>query len=298
MAEILATLKCNRMPLELQKDGQLLEAVRTGDESALRELLERHAPSVFRFALKMCRQRVDAEDVAQETLLAAVRGAKSVRATTSFTTWLYVVARSFCIKMRRRRKERPGRDSSADEAATAAPSGLSAPDDEAAAREMISALDAAIGNLDDEYREVIVLRDVEGLSAAEVADVLGISVDAVKSRLHRARSEVRAKLGAPVSAAGAVAARRDVPCAEIGTTFSKYLEGEIGPEACAVMQRHVEGCTSCSAVCEGLRKSVSLCRQAGQAQLSERDQMQVRRALEKALGAARPAAVNRHRAKS
>jgi RNA polymerase sigma-70 factor (ECF subfamily) len=156
---------------------------------------------------------------------------------------------------------------------------------------MSAALDAAIGGLDDKYREVIVLRDMEGLSAAEVAAVLGISVAAVKSRLHRARADVRARLEPLVPAAAS--ATRDVPCAEIGTTFSRHLEGEIGAEACAAMQRHVEGCSSCNAVCEGLRRSVSLCRQAGTLPLPDELQNQVRRALENALRAAGPTSARR-----
>jgi RNA polymerase sigma-70 factor, ECF subfamily len=275
------------MLANLTNDQRLLEAVRTGDESALGELLGRHAPSVFRFAMKMCRNRDDAEDVAQETLLAAVRGAKDVRATTSFTTWLYAVARSFCIKLRRREKHPPNRDVSVEEAPSDPPSAISAPDDDAAAREVVTALDMAIKELEDKYREVIVLRDVEGLSAAEVAEVLGITVEAVKSRLHRARTEVRAKLGPLGPAPEPSAPRPDAPCGEIGTTFSRYLEGEIGPEACAAMQRHVDGCTSCSAVCEGLRRTVSLCRKAGASPLPDELQMRIRRALEKALRPAR-----------
>src|SRR5689334_16133922 len=144
-------------------DQELLGAVRTGDPTALRELLERHAPAVARFATKMCRNRDDAADVAQETLLAAVRGAKDVRGTSSFTTWLYAVARNSCLKMRQRQKREPHRDDASD----ASPAENAAPDRDAETRELTAALDAAIAGLDDKYREAIVLRDVEGLSAAE-----------------------------------------------------------------------------------------------------------------------------------
>jgi RNA polymerase sigma-70 factor (ECF subfamily) len=251
----------------------------------LRDLLERHASTVFRFAMKMCRNRDDAEDVAQETLLAAVRGAKDVRGASSFTTWLYAVARSFCAKVRRRERREPRQGDAVDDAAAAIPCRLAAPDDDAETRELTTALDTAIAGLDEKYRDVIVLRDIEGLSAAEVAEVLGITVEAVKSRLHRARGEVRARLENLAPMPVARAPRPDTPCAEITTTFSRYLEGEIGADACAAMQRHVEGCTSCSAVCEGLRRSVVLCRRAGTAPLPDELKAQVRRALENALRA-------------
>jgi RNA polymerase sigma-70 factor (ECF subfamily) len=246
----------------------------------------------------MCRNRGDAEDVAQETLLATIRHAKDVRGTSSFTTWLYAVARSFCTKMRRRQKREPSVGDSLDDSPGAALTTVTAPDRDAETREAATALDAAMAGLEDKYREVIVLRDVEGLTAAQVAEVLGISVEAVKSRLHRARAEVRARLAPPAPAVEAAVTRRDMPCAEIGTTFSRYLEGEIGAEACSAMQRHVEGCTSCSAVCEGLRESVFLCRRAGTSPLSDELQLRVRRALEKALGAARATPTARRRAKS
>jgi RNA polymerase sigma-70 factor (ECF subfamily) len=276
-------------------DQELLEAVRTGDDTALRELLTRHAPSVFRFAMKMCRNRDDAEDVAQETLLQAVRSAKEVRGTSSFTTWLYAVARSFCIKVRRRQKKQPHHDEGRD-TAIEKPSGDRMPDDDAIVRELTDALEAAITGLEDKYREVIVLRDVEGLSAAEVAEVLGTTIEAVKSRLHRARAEVRAALMPLVAAPQMTTAPKEAPCAEIATTFSRYLEGEIGPEACAAMQRHVDACTSCATVCEGLRRTVSLCRRAGTAPFSDELQARVRRALETALARGRPAVGSRGRA--
>jgi RNA polymerase sigma-70 factor (ECF subfamily) len=270
-------------------DQALLESVRSGDDAALRELLTRHAPAVFRFALKMCRNRPDAEDVAQETLLAAVRGAKDVRGASSFTTWLYAVARSFCIKVRRRQKRTEG-------AVADAPTDIRAPEDDATARELAAALEAAIAELAPKYREVIVLRDMEGLSAAEVAEVLGTSVEAVKSRLHRARSEIRASLGQHIPYPSASVTSKEGPCADIATTFSRYLEGEIGPEACATMRQHVDTCTSCAAVCEGLRRTVSMCREAGNAPFSEELQAQVRSALEQALRRARPTGKTRPRA--
>jgi RNA polymerase sigma-70 factor (ECF subfamily) len=273
-------LRLDSVRTNLANDQALLESVRSGDDAALRELLTRHAPAVFRFALKMCRNRQDAEDVAQETLLAAVRGAKDVRGTSSFTTWLYAVARSFCIKMRRRQKRTEG-------AVTEAPTDVRAREDDATARELGAALEAAIDALAPKYREVIVLRDIEGLSAAEVAEVLGTTVEAVKSRLHRARSEIRTSLGQLITSPSPTATSLEGPCAGIATTFSRYLEGEIGPEACATMQKHVDTCTSCATVCEGLRRTVSMCREAGNAPFSEELQAQVRSALEQALRRAR-----------
>src|SRR5690606_26401769 len=88
-------------------DDALLEAARAGDRAALETLLVRHQGAVYRFGLKMCRDPEDAEDVLQETLLAMARGVGDFRGASSISTWLYTVARSFCIKKRRRSKFAP-----------------------------------------------------------------------------------------------------------------------------------------------------------------------------------------------
>jgi RNA polymerase sigma-70 factor (ECF subfamily) len=130
------------------------------------------------------------------------------------------------------------------------------PDDAAHAREIGAALEDAIRGLQPEYREVLLLRDVEGLSAPEVSEVLGLGVDAVKSRLHRARVAVRARL-APL-----LVEHEEPPtaaCPDVVPLLSRYLEGEIGPEQCAQMEAHVAGCTRCREQCDSLRKVLALC---------------------------------------
>ena len=267
-------------------DEELLDAVRAGDDEAVRALLVRHAPAVFRFGMKMCRDRRDAEDVLQETLLAAARGLRDVRGASSLTTWLYTVARSFCVKKRRRSKHAPAEIVPLDEPLgdrIAAREAL--PDETAERHELAAALDEAIATLDDKDREVLVLRDVEGLSAAEVAEVLGVGVAAVKSRLHRARAAVRARL-VPLLGEAAPAHPSAPPCPDVAAMLSRYLEGDIGPEACDAMARHVATCTSCDAECASLRRTVGLCREAGAGELPKDVQARVRRALEAVVRAA------------
>ena len=172
-------------------DTELIEAVRAGDEQALTALLSRHAPRIYRYGLKMCRDPEDARDVVQDTLLAAARGVRDFRGASSLSTWLYAVARSFCLRKRRGAQAAPNTCSLEDETDVEETPSLESPPDEAVAhKELGAALDAAITALDPMYREVLVLRDVEGLTAPEVAEVLGLTVDAVKTRLHRARAGV------------------------------------------------------------------------------------------------------------
>jgi RNA polymerase sigma-70 factor (ECF subfamily) len=260
-------------------DETLLAAFQAGDESALATLLEKHLPAVYRFGVKMCRDPEDAKDVTQETLLAAARGLRTFRGASSLSTWLFTIARSFCIKRRRRRAGAPNELVSLDSnTAKGMVSGERPPDEAVGDRRLAIALDAAIAALEPMYREVLVLRDVEGLTAPEVAAVLGLGVDAVKSRLHRARAAVRSRL-VPVlpssEPAGAAA------CPDIVPIFSRYMEGEIGPDECARMQAHVESCPLCRGACNALKRTLVLCRAASHEDAVPREvQALVRKALD------------------
>jgi RNA polymerase sigma-70 factor (ECF subfamily) len=252
-------------------DERLLSATKAGDEAALEALLERHAPTIQRFASRLCRDREDAQDVVQETLLAAARGMREVRGAAALSTWLYKIARSHCTKARRTSKFAPKTLDAFDETAVA--SQEPPPDRAASERETVAALENAIHALEPDAREALVLRDVEGLSANEAADVLGISVDALKSRLHRARGQVRAKLE-PILLAEPLPG-----CPDIVTTFSRHLEGEIGTEECAVMEKHVAGCKRCGAACDSLRRVLALCRAQPQGDVPRELQALVKKTL-------------------
>ena len=239
-------------------EPEWIDAARRGDAAALSALVTAEQSRVFRFALKMCRLREDAEDVLQDTLLAAARTFGNYRGDASVSTWLYTIARSFCIKRRRRSKFAPEALLPLDsDAAIEAPAAERAPDDALAERELASALNKAVAGLAPAYREVLVLRDVEGLPATEVAKVMGLSVQAVKSRLHRARSSVRKAL-APLLGADQ-RSRRARGCADIATLFSRHLEGDISPAVCARMERHLAGCPRCEGICASLRETLRLC---------------------------------------
>jgi RNA polymerase sigma-70 factor (ECF subfamily) len=263
-----------------KQDEELLAAIREGNDAAMSALLARHAPSVYRFGMKMCRDPEDAKDVLQETLLAAARGIRELRAAASLSTWLYTVARSFCIKKRRTSKLAPHRIESLDEAAGEPAAQDKSPEEMAAGRELAALLDGAIAELEPAYREVLVLRDVEGLTAPEVAEVLGVSADAVKSRLHRARGHVRARLEARLPHAerpGAAPATGG--CPDVVTLFSQYVEGDIGPVECEAMQRHVASCERCNAACESLKHTLAMCNAESRADVPPDVQELVRNAL-------------------
>jgi RNA polymerase sigma-70 factor (ECF subfamily) len=271
-------------------DEDLVNAARAGDRRALEQLLSRHQGRVFRFGRKMCGDEDDAADVLQETLLAAARTLPDFRGASSVSTWLYTIARSFCLKKRRTSKFAPAHVASLEdepERAGAVPDPGRTPEETAAGRELQAALDGAISALEPMYREVLVLRDVEGLPAAEVADALGVSVDAVKSRLHRARVAVRERVAPALGLApeGAPAPG----CRDVVELLSRHLEGEIDGATCAEMERHLEGCAQCRGRCDSLRSTLALCRRAGEAPVPAAVERSVREALARFLDA-RPVA--------
>ncbi len=263
-------------------DQQLLEAAQAGDQRAIEALLLKHQDRIYRFGMRFCGDASDAEDVTQETLLAMAKALPRFEGRASLSTWLYSVARSFCIKKRRKSKFAPNELQPLDEAAERSrePTKSAAGEPEAAleAKQLEHELERAIRGLDPEQREVLILRDIEGLSAAEVAQVLDLSVSAVKSRLHRARLKVREHM-APFLRSDPLPQAAGSQCPDVLSLYSRHLEGEIEASVCQAMQAHVEACPRCSAVCDSLKQTLALCGAASTAQVPPEVQQAVRRAL-------------------
>ncbi|HYU42129.1 MAG TPA: RNA polymerase sigma factor, partial [Vicinamibacteria bacterium] len=219
---------------DLEREA-LLDAARQGDGDALEALLKDVQPRIYRFSLKMCGRTEDAQDVLQDTLFAAARTVRGFRGASSVSTWLYTIARSFCIKKRRRSVFTPTVVSLEADPAAARTAAAPGPDPERtlADRELASALEAAIAALDPASREVLVLRDMEELPADEVAAITGLSVSAVKSRLHRARLAVREQLAPTMAPFPPSVPARGHGCPDVLNLLSRHLEGEIAPETCA-----------------------------------------------------------------
>ncbi len=263
-------------------DQALIDAARGGDRRALEKLLERHQGAVYRFGMKMCGESEDAKDVLQETLFAAVRTLPDFRGASSVSTWLYTIARSFCLKKRRTSKFAPERIESLEaqaELSNEVADGRRTPEEDASARQTKRLLDAAIAELEPMYREVLVLRDIEGLPAAEVGEILGLTVEAVKSRLHRARIAVRERVAPALAPAMAAPAAPGPGCQDVVTMLSRRLEGEIDANACAELEKHLQTCASCRGRCDSLRSTLTLCRNAGTAQVPADVARSVREAL-------------------
>lgn len=165
----------------------LLTAAQSGDRTALERLLSLHRQGIYRYGLRVCRTTEDAEDAVQETLWAATRTLHAFRgAAASITTWLFTIVRHQCYRLMER-------DHAQEELGATPVDGDTqpSPEDETIAHREREVLAAALAALEPTYRHSILLRDIQGLTAPEAASALGISVDALKSRLHRARAELR-----------------------------------------------------------------------------------------------------------
>ncbi len=181
----------------------LVRAAAAGDERAMERLLLRAQESAYRFSVMVCGRTDETEDVMQDALLSTYRHAKQIREPEAFRAWLYRTVRNACLISRRRKVGEPAHVLSLD-----APSGsgggrpFDAPDSGPSHELAVDAnrrrdrVRRAIASLPPPQREVLVLRDLEGLSTREVARVVGVSEDNVKTRLHRARIALRAALEA------------------------------------------------------------------------------------------------------
>jgi RNA polymerase sigma-70 factor (ECF subfamily) len=177
-------------------DEELVKKSQQNDERAFGELVGRYESKVYSLAMKMLRNPEDAEDVLQDTFLRAYRGIKSFQGNSTFSTWIYRITANSAL-MRLRKKQLPTVSiDDADERET--PINIAdwapGPVEQLLTQETQKAMSEAIEALPPEFRQVFILRDVEELSNAEVADILDLSVAAVKSRLHRARLKVRNRL--------------------------------------------------------------------------------------------------------
>lgn len=177
-------------------DEELVRRAQQDDERAFGALVTRYESKVYSLAMKMLRNPEDAEDVLQDTFLRAYRGIKSFKGNSTFSTWIYRITANSAL-MRLRKKQLPQvsiEDSDERETPISIVDWAPGPVEQLLNQEMQRVMDEAIEALPPEFRQVFILRDVEELSNADVAEILDLSVAAVKSRLHRARLKVRNRL--------------------------------------------------------------------------------------------------------
>ena len=265
-------------------EPELIEAARAGDTDAADELLSQHEQKLFRFGLRMCGNEDDAREVLQETMLAAFRSFPGFRGEARLSTWLYQIARGYCLKTRRRSVGEPA-ELDGLESASGVPSEAEPADLRTHAREIGEALHAAILALPQSLREAVVLRDVEELEGEEAAKVLGIELAALKSRLHRGRAELRKHLAVLLEPSSAEA----TACADLAREMRDFSSADIDRATCTGIQRHLAACSRCAERCVQLGQSASLCCSMPGEEIPRAVRASVRQALLSALPVQDPA---------
>ena len=162
-------------------EPQLVEAACGGDAAAVEKLLVVCQPDLRRFARRACSNRDDAEDAVQIALWQLYRKIGALRTAAAFASWLFRIIERECYRLLHARDRLQALDASLDGVLRQEPLPLALRKD----------LTAVIATLPEPYRKILILRDIDELTAPEAADQLGISIDAAKSRLHRARALVR-----------------------------------------------------------------------------------------------------------
>jgi len=184
-------------------DADLVEALRREDPAATETLVERFGDRVYRLALRITGSNEDAEEAAQDALWTAARKIQTFKGESAFGSWLYRIAANAAYQKLRTRKSKSA-EIALDEVLPLLDNQgrhfepmddwSSRVDENALQGELREVLEEAIDGLPPDYRTALVLHDVEGLSNPDIADTLGISLPAVKSRVHRSRLFVRKRL--------------------------------------------------------------------------------------------------------
>lgn len=199
--------------LDKQRETELTRALMDGHAGAFEEFVEHFRSKIFQYSWLMCGQREDAEEVAQETLLRVFGSFSQLREPERVRPWVFRIAKNACLMKRRKSIFAPMQELSLDELgaglngeprAFEIGDSSSLPEDEILRSELRVALHRAVAELPETYRAVVLLRDLEELSTEETAQILDITSDAVKTRLHRARLALRQKLGGYLRSAEAV----------------------------------------------------------------------------------------------
>ena len=188
-----------------EQETELTRSVLAGDSAAFDAFVEHFRAKVFHYTWLMCGQREDAEEVAQDTLLGVFQHLDDLREPERVRPWVFRIARNACLTKRRHSVFAPARELSLDEFVPVVHGDGQhrhieiadwslLPEDTLLQSELKEQLDCAIAALPDNYKSVVLLRDVEALSTEETAQILAVSTDTVKTRLHRARLALRQKL--------------------------------------------------------------------------------------------------------
>ena len=178
-----------------QNESKLIARASAGDASAFNQLMAQHEQRMYAIALRMCKNREDAQDCLQEAMLRVFRAIGAFKGESSFGTWMYRITMNICLDELRRKKKI--RDTSMDALLDQgwSPSDMTgSPERKAMQHELRQTLHSAINDLPEDMRAAIILRDIHGCTYDEIARALDVNVGTVKSRISRGREKLREKI--------------------------------------------------------------------------------------------------------
>jgi len=182
--------------VDKQGETELARALLAGEADAFERFVEHFRSKVFHYSWLMCGRPEDAEEVAQETILKVFENFDQLREPERVRAWVFRIAKNACLMQRRKSVFAPAHELSLDELPPTldVPDAAGPPDRELLRSELRAVVDRIIAELPQSYRAVVLLRDMEELSTEETAQILDLSTDVVKTRLHRGRLAMRQKL--------------------------------------------------------------------------------------------------------
>lgn len=250
---------------------EAIELLHKGDPPSVERALSLLQRTVLSFGLKLCGHREDAEDTAQEVLLRSLPHLARLEDSRALSAWLYTAARNRCWQGRRTAAWRKTvaleqllpDGAELDSLLLADPSADL--EKTVLERQDHRLLHQAVLALPPQYRIVLVLHDMEDLDTDLVGRILSIQPGAVRVRLHRARLLVRQEMAkllrkVPEPRPSKSPVRRSAQCREIFANLSEYLDGNLEPESCERMRRHIEACPACVAFIHDLKLAIDRCR--------------------------------------
>ena len=183
------------------EEARVIRAVLDGDTDRFEDLVHAYEKGIYNLCLRMLNDEQDAMDAAQEAFFKAFRSLPSFRGESRFSTWLYRLAGNVCLDMLRRRPNAPVLSMNDDDVPLILADASASPQEIVERRETRQTVRAALAALPEDFRQAVILRDVNGLSYEEIADVTGLELGTVKSRIYRARKKLAAVLlGGNISA--------------------------------------------------------------------------------------------------
>jgi RNA polymerase sigma factor (sigma-70 family) len=225
-------------------DEKLVRRAQKGDKAAFAELFTRYEGRIFGYLYRMVGDRTWAEDLAQEAFIRAHQHLGQLGPPYDFKSWVYRIAGNLALDgLRRYRDEVPLPDWDSGEATAPEPADQRRegdPEDQARLAEVRAAVWRAIHQLPDNYRQVLTLREIDGLSYNEIADVVGVSLGNVRVTLHRARLQFRDLYGIQV-----MVEEGRLACQELDVLLSAYVDGELDRTARKRVKAHIEACPAC-----------------------------------------------------